>query len=62
MGPCLCGDPYCPRCGNPAAAELEEAEQACIDAFSDFNVAEYEMAKKAGVDAVKKHREQYIHD
>jgi hypothetical protein len=25
-GPCLCGDPYCPSCGNPGAAEFEEAE------------------------------------
>ena len=26
-GPCLCGDPYCRRCGNPAAA-----------AWADFSV------------------------
>lgn len=24
MGPCLCGDPYCPSCGNPGAAAWEE--------------------------------------
>ena len=26
MGPCLCGDPYCPSCGNPEAAKIEAAE------------------------------------
>lgn len=24
MGPCLCGDPYCPSCGNPSAAAWED--------------------------------------
>lgn len=24
-GPCLCGDPHCAKCGNPSAAEMEQA-------------------------------------
>lgn len=38
MGPCMCGDPYCPFCGNPAAAayadfveDLLEKFQVCLD-------------------------------
>jgi hypothetical protein len=25
VGPCLCGDPYCPSCGDPAAAAFADA-------------------------------------
>jgi len=31
VGPCLCGDPYCPSCGDPSAAEFEE----WIERFTD---------------------------
>ena len=33
-GPCLCGDPYCSSCGNPAAAAMADAMDSlheCID-------------------------------
>jgi hypothetical protein len=30
-GPCLCGDPYCGRCGNPGLAEAEAAEEAIME-------------------------------
>ena len=29
LGPCLCGDPYCPSCGNPEAMrEMDRQVQA----------------------------------
>lgn len=40
-GPCLCGDPYCGRCGNPGLAEYE----AAMDAVNE----ETEKAMQAGV-------------
>lgn len=38
-GPCMCGDPYCPSCGDPGAAAWEDA----MDAFSEW-------AEKEGLD------------
>ncbi len=32
MGPCLCGDPCCPSCGDPAACAAADAEIARIEA------------------------------
>lgn len=40
-GPCLCGDPYCPSCGNPGLADWEAAMEAINE--------EVEAATKAGV-------------
>lgn len=30
-GPCLCGDTYCPSCGNPSAAAYAD----CVDTFAE---------------------------
>lgn len=32
-GPCLCGDPYCPHCGNPGAAVWEAFMEEAHDKF-----------------------------
>lgn len=32
-GPCLCGDPYCPSCGDPSLAVLEEAAERLMEAL-----------------------------
>jgi hypothetical protein len=32
MGPCLCGDVWCPSCGNPAAMQAAEDEMARVEA------------------------------
>lgn len=36
-GPCLCGDIYCPHCGEPGAAELEAAEQYLCEELTKIN-------------------------
>jgi len=42
-GPCLCGDPYCPRCGNPERAAAEEAEEKLLDELGDLDMAVCEV-------------------
>lgn len=34
-GPCLCGDPYCPSCGDPSLAVHEEAAEQLFEALKD---------------------------
>lgn len=29
-GPCLCGDPYCPSCGDPSLAVIESAIEGML--------------------------------
>lgn len=57
-GPCLCGDPYCPSCGDPAAARYADAWDEFIDAINDINPDETELAifEKAGKEAVEYYR------
>jgi len=38
-GPCLCGDPYCGSCGNPALAELEALGEGLLDAMHANNAS-----------------------
>jgi hypothetical protein len=45
MGPCLCGDPYCGSCGNPAGmarmdAEMDRIERRVGDDFNFLNQIE----------------------
>ncbi len=42
MGPCLCGDPYCPSCGDPGAAALEEWALAFTDKLIELGIADDE--------------------
>lgn len=58
-GPCLCGDPYCPSCGDPYLAEIENAEEQMMKAFSDakFSVEEYGLACRVAITAVNEFRE-----
>lgn len=57
-GPCLCGDPYCPKCGNPGAAAYEEALDNLIDNINDLDCDETELAifELAGKEAVEHYR------
>lgn len=57
-GPCLCGDPYCPSCGNPAAARYADAWEEFIDAINDINPdeTELEIFERAGKEAVEHYR------
>lgn len=55
-GPCMCGDPYCPRCGNPAAARLEEELQALCDDLHDcteFELHQVRLVAKATVEMIR---------
>lgn len=59
MGPCLCGDVYCPSCGNPEAAILEEAEAQAIEAMAKANLRadEYGLCVRIGLAAVMECRD-----
>ena len=61
-GPCLCGDPHCPSCGSPEAAEVEAAEEACLESFAEagFYAADYPIATAAGIEAVKEHHKKVL--
>ena len=37
-GPCLCGDPYCPSCGDPSLGVLEDAEQRTTEALHEIEL------------------------
>lgn len=60
MGPCLCGDPYCSSCGNPAAAAIEDAESKLMELLNGENLTpdEYEIVGAAGLAVVHTIREQ----
>ena len=57
-GPCLCGDPYCPYCGNPAEAKYNEIFDSMIEKINDLdmNYAELLIFEKAGKEAVEHYR------
>lgn len=61
-GPCLCGDPYCPRCGDPAAAILEELANNAADDMLSFVTTpeEVRIFELAGYMAVYAHREAHM--
>lgn len=57
-GPCLCGDPYCPQCGDPAAARYADAWDEFIDVINDLDCDANELAifERAGKEAVEHYR------
>lgn len=57
-GPCLCGDPYCPSCGDPGLAEKEAAHEAFAERLwnTDLAAGELDLLFEAGMAAVKAHR------
>jgi len=70
-GPCLCGDPYCPSCGNPAAAAYADAVGEAMDEMqrvfesNNFTPAEIKMVQSLAMRAVissRKITEQAIKD
>lgn len=42
-GPCVCGDPYCPRCGDPERAKAELAAERLADTVVELNATEEEV-------------------
>ena len=55
---CYCGDPYCPQCGDPAAARYADAVDRLIDKLGDLDCDETELAifEQAGKKAVEHYR------
>lgn len=62
IGPCLCGDPYCPFCGNPAQAAFEEIVEAQIERFENEvaplceSEGDFNVFFQAGLSALKAHK------
>jgi len=58
VGPCLCGDPYCPYCGDPGAAAVEEAGIWAMERLAKARLTadEYRIVVRAGLAAVKASR------
>lgn len=60
IGPCLCGDPYCPYCGDPGAAAMEEwilgIENLAME--KRFTEIEARLFQKTGIAAVEAYREE----
>lgn len=54
VGPCLCGDPYCGSCGNPAWAEAQAAEEWTLEALAKAKLTpeEYKIVVSVGLAAV----------
>lgn len=56
-GPCLCGDPYCPYCGYPGAAELEAWQEHLCEITADFDEEQARIFETVGMAAVKAYDE-----
>ena len=58
MGPCLCGDPYCGRCGNPELAKLEAIQDDFMNKLCDLGLTEeeYDLFFRVGLVAVEASR------
>lgn len=40
QGPCMCGDPYCPHCGDPSLAQLEDLCDEFLELIRNISVDE----------------------
>lgn len=47
-GPCLCGDPHCQSCGNPAAAKYADWCDSFLDKLMDLALEEDESTLLEG--------------
>lgn len=58
-GPCLCGDTYCPSCGDPSLAAYEEAIEDLCEKLFELKLSEYELElfKAVGFKAIEHHRQ-----
>ena len=55
----MCGDVYCPSCGNPGAAELEAAEEFVTEELAKHKCTpdEYRFVVSVGLRALESARE-----
>jgi sarcosine oxidase delta subunit len=49
MGPCLCGDCYCPHCGDPGAAAFEAFCDEAIERFEKIAPLPEELHEAFGL-------------
>lgn len=56
-GPCLCGEPYCPRCGNPELAAHVAWLVKIDETTEDLDDVERALFLGTGLAAVKVYRE-----
>jgi len=66
-GPCLCGDPYCPSCGDPAAAALEEKIEQIMEQASELiqhpgEADVFFAAGKAAVEAARQYADEAVRE
>ena len=59
-GPCSCGDPYCPFCGDPGAAAREEWVEHIDEITADFDDIEARIFENVGMKAVEEFRAAQI--
>ena len=63
-GPCLCGDPYCPSCGDPEAALFADAIDEVFNDLCNFITTEEDLILfKSFAEAFKSFkaaREEYL--
>lgn len=59
IGPCLCGDPCCPSCGDPGACEMEAAYETFWDILEENEISPEELGifLNVGLSAVLNARE-----
>jgi hypothetical protein len=72
VGPCLCGDPYCPNCGTPGLARAEAAENQLAEALyeamragltvEDVNQLWAQVAEDVYYDEVKDQQEEAAYE
>jgi hypothetical protein len=56
IGPCLCGDPYCPSCGDPGAVAREDWIDHLDTITADFDDLEAGIFERVGMKAVEEFR------
>lgn len=62
VGPCLCGDPACGSCGDPAWEEIEAAQEEALEWMSRarLTAVEYRIVVRVGLVAVKQARRAIV--
>lgn len=60
IGPCMCGDPYCPSCGDPGLAKFEAFIEELSEEMSKLTEDECHVFVAAGRAAVAAVAERFV--
>lgn len=41
--PCMCGDPYCPFCGDPSRKDVDDALDMLMEAMAEMDISSGEI-------------------